>query len=222
MSGPPRTEGHLAALMGWLCSTCVARLRVTGAGVLLIGHGEHQGTVCATDEAIRVVDDAQSTTGTGPCIEAWRHGEPVLIPDLEAEAGRWPEVSKKALTAGVRALFALPLRADGETIGALDLYRSQPGPLSDDELAEGQRLAGVAAWTVLAAPVGAGQPDQPEGLSYVPEHRVRIEQAKGMAAAQLGVDIPVALGRLCTVVSDRGQSLTQVAEDLLDGRLHLS
>ncbi len=66
--------------------------------------------MCATDEAIRAVEDAQTTTGSGPCIDAWRGGEPVLIPDLEAEAGRWPEVSHRALAAGVRALFALPLR----------------------------------------------------------------------------------------------------------------
>ncbi len=223
MLPPPQTESQVAALMEWLCNTCLERLGVTGAGVMLIGHGEHQGSVCGTDDAIRVIEEAQSTTGTGPCVEAWRDGEPVLIPDLEAETpGRWPEVSNRALAAGVRAMFALPLRADDETIGALDLYRDQPGALSDDELSDAQRLAEVAAWTVLGTQVSAEQDGLHEQVADVPPHRAAIEQAKGMAAAQLGISIPAALTRLRAAAVERGQSLAQVCDDLLTGRLQLS
>ncbi len=75
MLPPPQMESQVAALMEWLCNTCLERLASPGR-----------------------------MTGTGPCVEAWRDGEPVLIPDLEAEApGREPEVSNRALAAGVRA-----------------------------------------------------------------------------------------------------------------------
>jgi hypothetical protein len=43
-----------------------------------------------------------------------------------------------------------------------------------------------------------------------------------MAAAQLGISIPAALTRLRAAAVERGQSLAQVCDDLLTGRLRLS
>lgn len=58
---------------------------VTGAGVLLMGsdHGLH--FVAATDEILLRIEHLQIEFGGGPCIESWRTGDKILIPDLGAD-----------------------------------------------------------------------------------------------------------------------------------------
>ena len=64
------------------------------------------------------MEDLQFTFGEGPCVECSRTGRPVLQPDL-ARTGpdRWPGFSAGALEAGIRAIFAWPLRVGGIRLG---------------------------------------------------------------------------------------------------------
>jgi hypothetical protein len=66
-------------------------------------------------------------------MEAATTSSPVLVPDLHngAEAARWPIFAAAvAEQTSVGALFALPLQW-GVYLGVLDLYRVNPGALSD-------------------------------------------------------------------------------------------
>jgi diguanylate cyclase (GGDEF)-like protein len=83
-------------------------------------------------------------------MEAFETGEVVASPDLERET-RFPEFTRAALDAGLRAVFSAPMLHSSGRLGALDLYREVPGPLSDRDLISAQTLADVATAYVLNA-----------------------------------------------------------------------
>jgi GAF domain-containing protein len=99
----------------------------------------------AESTRVAVVQDLQLALGEGPCVDAWMSGEVVLEPDLADPAVvRWLAFAQAGVEAGVRAVFAVPLRLGAAGIGVLVLYRDCVGVLSADELAYGLVLADVA------------------------------------------------------------------------------
>ncbi len=132
---------------------CVEMLGVTGAGISMVTTSGNHGVVCATDEVSAKIEDLQLTLGEGPCIDSVRGGSPVLISDLGAlgdfSGERWPAFLEGAGAAGVRAVFAFPLRIGAISVGAMDLYRDVPGDLAVDELPAALMAADAAAHALL-------------------------------------------------------------------------
>ncbi|MFI6823741.1 hypothetical protein ACIBJE_22805 [Micromonospora sp. NPDC050187] len=62
---------------------------------------------------------------------------------------RWPVFAPAAVLAGVRAVFALPLRIGGIRVGVLDLYRARAGDLGAEQLADALVLADTASAVLL-------------------------------------------------------------------------
>ncbi|MGH8909931.1 MAG: GAF and ANTAR domain-containing protein [Egibacteraceae bacterium] len=205
-----------------LCAACVVLLPVTGAGAMLMAHGEHHVTVAASDEAILVVEELQDLTGQGPCLEAYRTGLVVLEPDL-AVGGmrRWPDFTSRAVAAGVRAAFSFPLGVGQLRIGALDLYRDRPGELAADHIADAQVLAEVTRRTILAAQAQA----LPGSVLYqswgVDSSRATLDQATGMTAVHLNVGIDEAFARLRDYARAHDRALGAVAGDVVSERLRI-
>jgi len=104
-------------------------------------------------------------------------------------------------------------------LGALNLYRDRPGPLSDEQYADSLVLAGVAAQAVLAmqaqAPPGALAAELEKGANF----RFVVHQASGMVAAQLGVSVGEALVRLRAYAFANDRLLTEVALEVVARRL---
>jgi GAF domain-containing protein len=57
----------------------------------------------------------------GPCLQAMRTGEVVVVADMTAEQ-RWGAYPAYALSYGVHSSLSLPLSVNGDTRGALNLY----------------------------------------------------------------------------------------------------
>ena len=86
-------------------------------------------------------------------------------PDLaDPVARRWVVFTPPALEAGVRALFGFPLRIGTVRLGALNLYRDRPGPLSGEQHADALVLASLAARWVLDTEARAPSGALPEEL----------------------------------------------------------
>ncbi|MGI9155397.1 MAG: GAF domain-containing protein [Marmoricola sp.] len=118
-----------------LVMACMQAVPVTGVGLALMTDAGPAGTVAISDDRAGTMEDLQFTLGEGPCVESSNTGRPVLQPDLAGTGPRrWPGFSAGALEAGIRAVFALPLRMGGIRLGVLDLYRDKPGELSDRQL----------------------------------------------------------------------------------------
>lgn len=139
-SGDPATP-----LVQRVCELSRELLGVSGAGIFLIGGARQQVIVHATDPLVEDLADLQVSLGEGPCIEAVRTGVPVLEPRLEEKHRlSWQAYADAALALGVRATFTFPLKADSIRLGALDLYRRQPGELSAWQSADAFALCDIA------------------------------------------------------------------------------
>jgi len=208
-----------------IAELCVQMLGVDGAGISLVSDTGHRGVVCATNAVSERIEDLQVTLGEGPCIDTIRTGTPVLVADLhdrdEVATGRWPAFMTAAADAGVRAVFAFPLRIGAIGVGALDMYRSRPGALDDDELSAallGAETAAVALLGLETSPDGALLDGADTGVGY----RAQVHQATGMVMIQLGVTIEQAFLLLRARAFSTGRSLQDVSVDVVERRLRFS
>lgn len=204
---------------------CVAGLDVTGAGVSMVSARGTRGVVCATDSVAARIEDLQISLGEGPCVDASTTGTSVLIPDLAAPddvaVERWPAFMDGALTSGVRAVFAFPLRVGAIALGALDLYRDEPGELSDLELTGALMAADAAAIALMQLDTAdvVAFPDDPEDRMA---HQFKVHQATGMVQVQLGVSTEEAFVRLRGRAFATGRLLTDIATDVVERRVRFS
>ena len=205
-----------------VCEVCAHISLMTGAGIMLMTGDTQQGSVCSSNAVSALIEDLQYTLGEGPCIDAHQENRPVLEPDLADPATpRWVAFTPPAVAAGARAVFGFPLQVGSVRLGALNLYRDQPGPMSDDQYADSLVLAGVAALAVLAmqadAPPGALSTQLDGGADF----RFVVHQASGMVSVQLGVSVGEALARLRAYAFGNDVLLTDVAEAIVDRKLRL-
>jgi GAF domain-containing protein len=115
------------------------------AGIMVINRGKVH-TPAASDDMARTSDRIQGELGEGPCFDAIRSGqESFLIVDMAEDGGRWPRYSSRARELGIRSMLGFKLFTEEETLGALNLYASQPGVLTERSEQVGWLLASHAA-----------------------------------------------------------------------------
>jgi len=132
----------IQGILDHLVRRIVDILPITGAGVTLISSITSPHDVAASDEAALRFEKLQTEIGEGPCLSAYRSGKAVAVPDLRSRHP-FPAFGSAALAAGLFAVFTFPLRHNAGQLGALDLYRDTPGPLSPRDMEAAQTLADV-------------------------------------------------------------------------------
>jgi len=222
MAGGQRRERILRRLVGGgagelgaarLGEVCAEVTRMSGAGIMLMSGDVPAGTLCATDDVSTLIEQLQYTLGEGPCVDAYSQDRPVLEPDLaDPSVPRWLAFAGPAVTGGVRAVFGFPLQVGSVRLGALNLYRNQCGPLSDDQHADALVMADIAAQVILMLQANAPPGMLAAELQAGADLHLVVHQASGMAAAQLGVSVGQALIRLRGYAFGNDRSLTEVAE----------
>jgi hypothetical protein len=210
-----------------LCEACVLLLDVDAAAISLVFDGTNTGTLGSSGAPAQMYDEMQFIYGEGPCIDAVAQRAPVFVADL-ANTGevRWPAYGRAMLEHQIRGIHAMPVLAAGEYVGALDLFRSRPGPLAGEQLAGAviaAELAGIPVLDLLAGDLQAAVND-PASTAWAELNtlsRAEVSQATGMLVAQLDVDPVEALARLRAHAYATGRSATEVARDILERRLRL-
>jgi GAF domain/ANTAR domain len=210
-----------------LCEACVVLLDIDAAAISLIFDGASTGTLGSSGDRARQYDELQFTFGEGPCLDSVANRTPVLVVDLADPAdSRWPAFGPALLAQNIRGVYALPLVVAGEYVGALDLFRRQPGQLAPDHMAGGvaaAELAGIPLLDLLEGDLQAAVAD-PTSDAWAELNalsRAEVSQATGMLVAQLDIEPAVALVRLRAHAYATGRSATDVARDILDRRLKL-
>jgi GAF domain-containing protein len=172
-------------------------------------------------------DELQFTFGEGPCLDSVSQRIPILVVDLaDPEEARWPAYGPAMLAHQIRGVTAIPIVVAGEFVGALDLFRAEPGPLLGVDLAGGvaaAELAGIPLLDLLDADLSAAVAD-PKSDAWAELNalsRAEVSQATGMLVAQLEIEPAEALVRLRAHAYATGRSVTDVAGDILERRLQL-
>lgn len=209
---------------GWsssrLCEVTRDIIGVSGAGVMLMSGEIPRGSLCTTNEVSNLIEELQFTLGEGPCVDAYHQDQVVVEPDL-AHPGipRWFGFTPRAVEAGVGALFAFPLQVGTVRLGAVDLYRDGPGPLSDDQHADALVMADVIAHWVLDVQADAPPGAMAAELEADADFHFAVHNAAGAVSVQLGVSITEALIRMRAYAFTNDRLLREVADDVVARRI---
>jgi transcriptional regulator with GAF, ATPase, and Fis domain len=200
-----------------LTDRSVQLLDVSAAGLLLADPRGELRVVAASSEAARLLELFQLQNDQGPCLDCFRSGQPVAAGDLAAEAARWPRFAPAAGRAGFAAVQALPMRLREQVIGALNLFRADPGAFDPGDIRIGQALADVATISLLHERSMRHSDILNEQLQTALNSRVVIEQAKGKLAERLGLDMAQAFSLLRDHARARNLRLSALAQAFIDG-----
>ncbi|MFG2058491.1 GAF and ANTAR domain-containing protein [Micromonospora sp. NPDC048930] len=200
-----------------LADRCVELLGVSAAGLLVTDRQDNLQVVAASSERTRLLELFRLQTDQGPCVDCFRTGQPVSVIDLRAAGHRWPRFTAAAAEVGFTAVHALPMRLRSEVIGALNLFDTRPGALDEGKVRIGQALAGVATIGLLQQRAIHHRDILTEQLQTALNSRVLIEQAKGVLAERLQVDVGEAFALLRNGARSRNRRLSDLAQAIIDG-----
>lgn len=202
-----------------LCQTGVEILDVAGAGLSIHGPSGAPFTFGFAGPDMVAIHELERTLGEGPCIEAHATGSPSLEPDL-ADSGRtrWPAFGPEVLRTSARAAFGYPLRVGEVCIGALNLYTTVPGALTDEQHENALVLASVSTQAFLAS-FEDGSVAVVDDVGDVTQAQLTVYQATGMVSVQLGVRIEDALAILRGRAFAETRSVGELAADVVERRL---
>jgi transcriptional regulator with GAF, ATPase, and Fis domain len=201
-----------------LVGRCVALLDVDAAGLLLANeHGQLQ-VIASSTEQVRLLELFQVQNDEGPCLDAFAAGTRVSHADLATAGARWSRFADAATEAGFAAVDALPMRLRSEVIGALNLFRTQAGELTDTALRTAQALVAVATIGLLQERSIHHQEILTEQLQTALNSRVVIEQAKGLIAERLSVDMQAAFTALRGYARSHNLKLSDLARAVITGQ----
>jgi hypothetical protein len=207
-------------LLDRLVAHSVALLAADAAGIMLGDAHRQLRVVAASSEDAELMELLQLQNEQGPCLDCYRTGAPVSVPDLAQATHRWPAFAAAVEEAGAfRSVHALPLRLRREAIGAMNLFHRIPGPLPQADLLLGQALADVATIGILQERAIRRGEVLNEQLQTALTSRVLVEQAKGVLAQHHGVSMDAAFDRLRRYSRNHNLRLAEVARQLSTSQL---
>ena len=196
--------------------TSLAKLGIPGADAVSITllRNDKAYTAAFDGEMALVADELQYERGYGPCMDAGRGGVVLRIDDMQTEE-RWPDyVARVRAETPVRSSLSVPLPYQGATIGALNVYATQPAAFaSTGSLGAGLEAAEVIAVAVANAEAHWQLGEQARNMRLAMDSRAVIEQAKGVLMAQRRVNA----GQAFEVLREASQRYNRKLRDIATG-----
>ncbi|HVE46462.1 MAG TPA: GAF and ANTAR domain-containing protein [Acidimicrobiales bacterium] len=152
------------------------------AGITMLVEGRPR-TGVFTDETSPDIDATQYETGSGPCLDAFRNQIVYRIDSTDKET-RWPAFSEAAAARGVKSTLSLPLVANHEGVGALNLYSHVEAAFSEEDEHVAMQFANQAGIVLANAQAYWDAHQLSQDLNEAMKSRAVIEQAKGILMAQ--------------------------------------
>lgn len=200
-----------------LIDNTMALLPITAAGILLRDASGALHVFASSSENTRLLELLQVEADAGPCLEAYRTGQPVLVDDLHDEVARWPAFAARAAEYGFAAVIALPLRLRAECVGALNLFLHDPGPPLAADVTVAQALADVATIGIMHQRMLTRSELVNQQLQAALNKRVIIEQAKGVLSERGSIDMDRAFNLLRAHARSTNRRLADLARDVVNG-----
>lgn len=215
------SEFDVSELFYRLVDSCTQLADADDAGLLLMDKEGKLGIAAATSESTRLVELLQLQASEGPCLDAFRSGEPVQTGPLtsqEAET-RWPKFAPMAASAGFDSVVAVPMRLRDTVLGSLNLFRLGPGEATDRDVTFVQVLADLATIAIVQDRVVEDARTVIDQLQTALDTRVSIEQAKGIIAARSDLDVTTAFERIRSYARSSNSRLSEVSARIISGEL---
>jgi GAF domain-containing protein len=172
-------------------------------------------TMACSGQLALDVDERQYAAGYGPCLDAVRLGETVIVPDMALET-RWPEYLPRAREAGVAASVSIPLPIEDRHIGAMNIYTRHTDVLDDDAIEVARTIGGFAAVALVNADRYQKSTTLADQLEAALQSRAVIDQAKGILIAQHRISADEAFEMLVRLSQNSNRKLRDVAAALVE------
>lgn len=194
----------------------VELLDVQAAGIILADQRGRLRVMASSSERARLLELFEVETDEGPCLECFRTGHAVTDTGLDDPGSRWPRLGNHARAVGFRSVHALPMRLRDDVIGALNLFSVGSHPLTASDAGMGQALADVATIGLLQQRAIQDRQILAEQLQGALNSRVVIEQAKGVLAERLGIDVHEAFDALRAYARHHNVRLSDLAQHVVE------
>lgn len=185
------------------------------AGVMITGADGSLHYVGASSDDARLLELFQIQIDEGPCVDAFRSGEPVVSLDLAGAKDRWPLFVPRALELGVHSVHAFPMRLRDRVLGGLNVFLLDAGVIATDDARVLQALADLATIALIQEQAVTRAEMLTEQLQGALNSRIVVEQAKGAVARSLGVSVEDAFELLRTHARNTRRRLTDVADEVV-------
>ncbi|WP_050346804.1 GAF and ANTAR domain-containing protein [Arsenicicoccus sp. oral taxon 190] len=183
------------------------------AAILLVDHGKPR-SVASTDDVAKGIDELELRVGEGPCLDAILEEALQHDPDLRTP-GAWPTLAAAVLAeTPVRGMIGCRLLADGEKVGALDLFSDTPGALGEAALDQAAVLASVASVAIMSVRARY----EAANLRRALDNSREIGKAVGLLMAAHKVDDERAFQILRRTSQDLNVKLATVAQEVVRGQ----
>jgi GAF domain-containing protein len=202
-------------LLQLLVDTCQELLETAAAGILLADAQGELEVIASTSEASHLVETMQLSAEAGPCVESFRTGRVISVPDVRDVPERWARFRDSALAQGFASVHAVPLRLRDATIGTLNLLGDTTGELPPQDALAAQAFADVATIGILHERTIHESTILTDQLQTALNRRVIIEQAKGVVAHTNKVPIDRAFQLIREYARSHQLPISQVAAQLV-------
>jgi GAF domain-containing protein len=201
-----------------LSSRCVELLDAASTGILLADPGGVLHVMAASSEAANILELFQIQNEEGPCLDAFRTGEVVIVDDL-TEDPRWPAFARRALDVGFISVHAFPMVVRSNLIGTMNLFMTTVGSLEPSDVVVAQALAHAATLTLLHNQATMDSQRLTAQLQGALNSRIVVEQAKGVISELSNIGTDAAFDRLRTYARSHNTKLTTLAEAVVNRTL---
>jgi GAF domain-containing protein len=201
-----------------LSADSVEILGAEAAGVMLADARGGLRLIASSDERMRLLELFELQGEQGPCLDAFSTGQPVQAGAADSRT-RWPDFAPRASRSGFRMMCAVPLRVRADVIGAMNLFRGTDAPFTADEMDIAQAMAEMAAIGLIQERAIRQRTLLTEQLQNALTSRVVLEQAKGMLAEYLKVNVDEAFQLLRNHARNGNRKLSDVARDVVDRKI---
>ena len=208
----------LIEFLSMLADRCVELLGAAEVGLVLVGPRGLQ-VMASSSERMKVTELLEVQFEEGPCFECARMGLPVLNQQLASADSRWPRFAPKARESGFQMVHAVPLRLRDEVIGAMNVFDTSLHEMTLTESNLLRAFADAATIGILQERTVKQHSDLSIQLQGALNSRIAVEQAKGVVAERLKVDMDTAFGMIRKHARNHNTPLSAVADALVRGSL---
>ncbi|WIE83547.1 GAF and ANTAR domain-containing protein [Curtobacterium sp. MCPF17_021] len=201
--------------MDRVIAACVEGTSATEAGVVLADRTGALQVIASTSERSSETEEAQLGTQEGSCLDCYRAGKTVDVPDVSTHESEWPAFSAAMREQGLQGTFAEPIRLRGRTIGSLCVFADHTRGHSDQDVALLQLFADVASAALVRQRDRGTSVTIEDQVEDALEARVLLEQAKGALAYRRGIRMDEAFQLLRRAAGDAGRGIRALAEDVV-------
>ncbi|MBO9041553.1 MULTISPECIES: GAF domain-containing protein [Curtobacterium] len=172
--------------MDRVITACVELTSATEAGIVLADASGTLHVIASTSERTSDAEEAQLGTNEGSCLDCFRTGKTIDVPDVTTHETVWPTFAETMHERGLRGTLAEPIRLRDGTIGSMCLFADHTDGHDDRDVVLIQLLADAASAALVRQRDAGRLRTFEEQIDDAIQARVLVEQAKGALAYRRG------------------------------------